>query len=992
MSIGTVSSIVGTVIATDAAGNQRVLSIGDEIFEGEVIVASAGATVEIQMATGDQVVVADGQQWTPTNETFRTADTNTVDDQVVSPSDLASLESIQQALLSGQDPTQFGEATAAGAGAGAGAGGANGEGGVSFVRTARLGQEVSPEAGFDTIGTAAGFAAPALDPQIFPQVFPDPVITSITVANTDLDGGAVVEGNDLVYTVTLSDFPVNSVIYPFTIGGGTASAIDYTTLTFSNGVINNGDGTITVPEGVNSFSVTLPTVDDAEVEFTETVPLTIGGVTGTGIILDNDQPEISIAAIKAVAIEGEDESVIEFEISQDIVSVFETTVQFTLNLDEIESEDIAAITYTDALGNTVTVTDIADFLANGVELTIPANSTATPVVTITPVDDTIYEKSEAFSASISAPVNATLGTSDADAQIVDESTPGEPPREGDKPTVNLVATKAVAVEGESSAEFEVSQTNESNFATTVQFTLNLDEVEPADIAAITYTDALGNTVTVTDIADFLANGVELTIPANSTATPVVTITPVDDTIYEKSEAFSASISAPVNATLGTSDADAQIIDESTPGEPPREGDKPTVNLTAIDNIAQEGVLGDVVTFEVAQTNESNFDTQVTFTLSLGDIEAADIASITYTAANGAVVVVTDIADFIANGVQLTIPANSAAKPQVVMVPVANDSFEGKEDFSANISNPVNADLGTAGADASFIDFGVPVINLNVVDGEAIEGKVGDDVVFNISQSNQSYKATSVLFKLAMGELEAADIQEISYTDAAGNTVVVTGATAIADFISNGVTLTIPADSVAMPSVTVTPVDDAIYEKSESFSATISTPSNATIGVSTGNAKIIDESTPGEPPREGDKPTVNLVVTKAVAVEGESSAEFEVSQTNESNFATTVQFTLNLDEVEPADIAAITYTDALGNTVTVTDIADFLANGVELTIPANSTATPVVTITPVDDTIYEKSEAFSASISAPVNATLGTSDADAQIIDESTPGEPPREGD
>ena len=122
MSIGTVSSIVGTVIATDAAGNQRVLSIGDEIFEGEVIVASAGATVEIQMATGDQVVVADGQQWTPTNETFRTADTNTVDDQVVSPSDLASLESIQQALLSGQDPTQFGEATAAGAGAGAGAG------------------------------------------------------------------------------------------------------------------------------------------------------------------------------------------------------------------------------------------------------------------------------------------------------------------------------------------------------------------------------------------------------------------------------------------------------------------------------------------------------------------------------------------------------------------------------------------------------------------------------------------------------------------------------------------------------------------------------------------------------------------------------------------------------------------------------------------------------------------------------------------------------
>ena len=708
---------------------------------------------------------------------------------------------------------------------------------------------------------------------------------------------------------------------------------------------------------------------------------------------EGDKPTVNIVATKAVAVEGE--SVAEFEISQTNESNFDTTVQFTLDLGEIEAADIQSITYTDANGTTVTVSDIADFIANGVELTIPANSTAKPVVTITPVDDDIFEKSEAFSANISAPVNANLGTDSADAQIDDETTPNEPPREGDAPTVNIVATKAVAVEGESVAEFEISQTNESNFDTTVQFTLDLGEIEAADIDSITYTDANGTTVTVSDIADFITNGVELTIPANSTAKPVVTITPVDDAIFEKSEAFSANISAPVNAKLGTDSADAQIDDETTPNEPPREGDKPTVNIVATKAVAVEGES--VAEFEISQTNESNFDTTVQFTLDLGEIEAADIDSITYTDANGTTVTVSDIADFIANGVELTIPANSTAKPVVTITPVDDAIHEKSEAFSANISAPVNADLGTESADAQIDDETTPgeppregdkpTVNLVATKAVAVEGE--SIAEFEVSQTNESNFATTVLFKLDLGEIEAADIAAISYTDATGNVTVVND---IAGFIANGVQLTIPANSTAKPVVTITPVDDAIFEKSEAFSANITAPVNAEIGTGNANARIDDETTPGEPPREGDKPTVNLVATKAVAVEGESVAEFEVSQTNESNFATTVLFKLDLGEIEAADIAAISYTDATGNTIVVNDIAGFIANGVQLTIPANSTAKPVVTITPVDDAIFEKSEAFSANITAPVNAEIGTGNANARIDDETTPGEPPREGD
>ena len=181
MSIGQVTSIVGIVTATDASGNERVLALGDDIFEGEIIFASQGANVKILMLTGDEVVVADGQQWSPTSDTFNTAESIGVDNQVVSPSDLASLDSIQQALLLGQDVTQTADSTAAGAGAGTGAAGlADGEGGAGFVNVARTEISVRDASDFSTIGTEVGFAEPDIEDQLFPA----PVVISVTSSST----------------------------------------------------------------------------------------------------------------------------------------------------------------------------------------------------------------------------------------------------------------------------------------------------------------------------------------------------------------------------------------------------------------------------------------------------------------------------------------------------------------------------------------------------------------------------------------------------------------------------------------------------------------------------------------------------------------------------------------------------------------------------------------------------------------------------------------
>jgi serine protease len=109
---------------------------------------------------------------------------------------------------------------------------------------------------------------------------PPPQVTSVS-------NPTATEGSSLVYTVALSNGAADVTTFPFTLGGGSASASDYGAPTFSSGVTLAG-GTLTVPAGVTSFTITLPTTQDTLSESNETVPLAVGSATGTGTIVDDD--------------------------------------------------------------------------------------------------------------------------------------------------------------------------------------------------------------------------------------------------------------------------------------------------------------------------------------------------------------------------------------------------------------------------------------------------------------------------------------------------------------------------------------------------------------------------------------------------------------------------------------------------------------------------------------------------------------------------------
>jgi hypothetical protein len=66
-------------------------------------------------------------------------------------------------------------------------------------------------------------------------------------------------------------------------------------VTFTNGVTYDSlTGKITVPAGVTVFEVNVKTIDDAIIENTETLTVSVGTSSAVGYILDNDIEGITI--------------------------------------------------------------------------------------------------------------------------------------------------------------------------------------------------------------------------------------------------------------------------------------------------------------------------------------------------------------------------------------------------------------------------------------------------------------------------------------------------------------------------------------------------------------------------------------------------------------------------------------------------------------------------------------------------------------------------
>ena len=254
--IARVSAIQGQAFAKDKSGALRTLRVGDAILEGEVIVTAENSRVDLATPDGRSLVMRGNETLTVDAEVAGAVKPDATDAALLAGG--TDVDKVIKAINDGGSLDALLEETAAGAGAG------GADGGSSFVRLLRVVEGVDPlsfefdtarrgavnEIGREADGVVGGAAINGVAAGV-------PTIASVT-ADTRL------EGTSLVHTVTLSNASSSATTFAYSLGGGTATGggTDYTTPpTFSNGVTLAG-GILTVPAGVTSFTVTVPTTLD----------------------------------------------------------------------------------------------------------------------------------------------------------------------------------------------------------------------------------------------------------------------------------------------------------------------------------------------------------------------------------------------------------------------------------------------------------------------------------------------------------------------------------------------------------------------------------------------------------------------------------------------------------------------------------------------------------------------------------------------------------
>ena len=236
----------------------------------------------------------------------------------------------------------------------------------------------------------------------------------------------------------------------------------------------------------------------------------VAGFTGRTVRNDSPEPALSLGDVTVAEDAGE--------------------ATFTVTLDVVSGEAVS-VDYATSDGTAETGSDYDE--ANGT-LTIDAGETS-GTFEVTVNDDTVGEGDEAFTVTLSNPVNATLATATATGTIADDEMP------------TLTIADASATEG-SAVTFTVTLSPAADESVTVAYAAS-DGTATADAA---HEDGADYTAPASDAT--------LTIAAGQTS-GTIGIATGDDTVHEADETFTVTLSAPsANAVLGTAAAATGTIE------------------------------------------------------------------------------------------------------------------------------------------------------------------------------------------------------------------------------------------------------------------------------------------------------------------------------------------------------------------------------------------------------------------------------------------------
>jgi hypothetical protein len=274
-------------------------------------------------------------------------------------------------------------------------------------------------------------------------------ITEEDNPNANIADNSTLEGNSgtklLNFTVTLdAAAPAGGVSMDYSTSNGTA--------TLSNNDYQSASGTLTIPAGSTTGTISVNIVGDTTVEPNETFTVTLSNMTnavladsqavGTiindDVIVDGDvnncaeitqvnQSELMPSNTEHCVGIPRNQPTTQISITDKSISEGDTgtaTLNFTVSLNESAPAGGVSVDYITA--DDTASTGNNDYQAKSGTLTIPAGATSGTIV-ITINSDTNIESDETFTVILSNPVNALLSDSEATGTITnDDVDPSQP--------------------------------------------------------------------------------------------------------------------------------------------------------------------------------------------------------------------------------------------------------------------------------------------------------------------------------------------------------------------------------------------------------------------------------------------------------------------------------------------------------------------------------------------------------------------------------------
>jgi 3-phytase len=404
--------------------------------------------------------------------------------------------------------------------------------------------------------------------------------------------------------------------------------------------------------------------------------------------------------------------------------------------------------------------------------------------------------------------------------------------------------------------------------------------------SVTVTTSIAGTDTAS-VNDFTTKTQTLSFAQGET-TKNFTVQTTPDAVFEGNETFTATLSG---ATGGATISGANGIATGTINN-----DDAAPIFTIASASATEG---NAIAFTITRSGDAQANQSVTVNTSIGGTDTANIN------------------DFTANTQILSFAQGETTK--TFNVQSTQDAvFEGNETFTANLS------AATSGATINAAnDTATGTINNNdaapVFAIASANGTEGDVVAFTVTRT---------------GDAQANQFITFATSIATGDTASVT------DFTTNTGTLSF-AQSETSKTFSIQTIQDAIPEADETFTVSLSTPTNGAI-LSATNGKATGTI------NDDDNPRISLAIAPASVLEdGATNLVYTFTRTGLTTSALTVNYNVSGNTT-------------FGNDYSQTGAATFNASTGTVIFAANS-ATATVTIDPIADIIFETDEAIALTL-------------------------------